>query len=256
MTLGPLDLILVGLILFVGSALQSAIGFAFGLFAINALLLIGFQPYEAIATVIPCVFIQSGWSLYRHREDAPWKAILPLAVLAVACQPIGVWLLGRLVEIGQDRIRQVFGFILLFALVAQAWLRPRPRDHVPVGWGLLAFAVSGVLTGLCGMGGPPLVLWVMAHDWSSARSRAALWIVFLLAVPTNLLLQGLRFGEPVWHATGIACLFFPIVILGVWPGLWLGRQFPKPVLQRIAFVLLALIAADAILRSVVVDMFT
>ena len=34
------------------------------------------------------------------------------------------------------------------------------------------------LLGLCGMGGPVMVLWVLAHDWPMNKARAFLFFLF------------------------------------------------------------------------------
>jgi len=235
-------------VLATGSAIQSAIGFAFGLFVVPTLLLMGLQPYEAIVTVGVCAFIQTASALWKHRTQVPWRGVLPFAAIGIATQPIGVWLLGRLVAFEPTTIRQVFGCILLVVIAGQGWFRPRPRERLHVGWGILAFATAGLLTGLSGMGGPPLVLWVMAHDWSSRRSRITLWMIFLSMLPSNLGFQGIRFGDEAWIAMGRAVCFLPIVLVGAIPGHWIGQQLPKATLRRVAMGVLILIAAYAILE--------
>ena len=55
------------------------------------------------------------------------------------------------------------------------------------GQNTLTFTGSGVLAGLCGMGGPPLVLWAMAHDWPTQRIRG-----FLFAPGASAIIPVLR----------------------------------------------------------------
>ena len=50
---------------------------------------------------------------------------------------------------------------------------------------LLAGACGGLLGGLAGVPGPPLVMWVMAHDWSADVTRAFLFASFMCLVPVE-----------------------------------------------------------------------
>jgi len=247
------DFIMIGFVLLIGSVIQSAAGFAFGLFAIPLLLLAtDLEPYEAIAAVTTCAVMQSIAGLCTIRGETKWRQILPLVLVAMATQPIGVWLLSILHEFGADRIRQTFGAVLLAVLFVQWWLKPSPREQVRPEWGFFAYACCGLMSGLSGMGGPPIVLWLMAHQWSTRRTRATLWFTFALLGPTNLVYQSLRFGPEVWRWSGIAVLYLPIVLLGLPPGIWLGNRMPKAQLRRVAFGLLFAVAAWSIIHSWVI----
>ena len=236
----------IGLALFLGSAVQSAVGFAFGLFSITILLLMGLPPSQAIPLVAIGALVQTGVSVWMHRAELRWRAIAAMAALGIAFQPVGVWLLQQLDTHARAWIKPAFGIILLVVVLAQWLIRPRPHPKVHWSWGVLAMATGGTLMGLAGMGGPPIVLWVMAHDWSSQRSRATLWCFFLCMIPTNLLFFYHRFGPPVLESIGLGAAYLPVVLLGIAPGLWLGRRIPKPQLRRITFILLVVIAAWAI----------
>lgn len=244
--------IILGVILFCGSVIQSATGFAFGLFSISLLLLATpLEPYAAIVMISTCSLMQSVFGLTAMRGSIKWRKLLPLIVVAVCMQPFGVWVLSLIRDFGAERIRQTFGVILLATLTFQWFFKPKPKEHVHPAWGWFAFGLGGFLSGLCGMGGPPMVIWLMAHTWTNKQTRAALWLTFALLGPTNLIYQSLRFGPDVWKWVGIAVLFLPIVLLGMVPGLWLGNRMGKERLRTIAFALLVVIAAWLILEPMV-----
>ena len=102
-----------GLILLVGSALQGAIGFGFGLFGVPVLIIIGFEPYEAIATVGTCAFSQALVGVIRYRREVAWKQVFCFSLIGILFQPLGVYFLGKISSLGSDQVRQVFGLILL-----------------------------------------------------------------------------------------------------------------------------------------------
>ncbi len=105
---------------------------------------------------------------------------------------------------------------------------------------------SGLLSGMTGMSGPPIVFWVIAHDWPSTRMRATLWSFFLIMIPANLIFQSLQFGTRVWSLSGVAVLYIPLMLLGTLPALWLGKRIPRKVLRYTSVTILVLIAAYAI----------
>jgi len=110
--------------------------------------------------------------------------------------------------------------------------------------------VSGTMAGLAGMGGPPAVMWVMAHTWESAKSRVTLWMLFIGLAPIQLLFLTIQFGEDVPRAAGTGILLAPACLLGLIPGLWIGKRLSAKQLRILAEVLLLGISTSAILRPV------
>jgi len=243
----PYTLVLTGLILLGGSILQGTIGFAFGLFAIPLLIIVGLEPYLAISFVGTCALSQAAVGLSRHHKEIEWKQIVWMVSICIAIQPIGVYLLWVITDTLNDgQVRQIFGVILTVFLTAQLLIRPKPREKLHPGWGATAMACSGLLSGMTGMSGPPIVFWVIAHKWSNIKSRATFWAFFVFLIPTNLIFQSLQFGTGVWKASGMAVLFVPVMLLGTLPALWLGKRIPIRVLRGVSIVILFLIAAYAI----------
>ena len=74
--------------------------------------------------------------------------------------------------------------------------------HTEVG-ALLAGMASGYMAGAFGMGGPPLVLWTMAHDWPAKKSRAFLWSNYLVFMPIQSCLLLWLFGWKAAMAMGM-----------------------------------------------------
>jgi uncharacterized membrane protein YfcA len=244
--LTPYILTLMGLILLGGCILQGTIGFAFGLFAIPLLIIIGAKPFEAIAIVGTCAFSQAAVGLFRHYKEVEWKKIVWMAILGICVQPLGVYFLRKISNKQPDEIRQVFGVILLVLLIAQISIHPKPRERLHGAWATLAMIISGVLSGMTGMSGPPIVFWVIAHDWPSTKMRATMWAFFLMMIPANLIFQSLQFGADVWKFSGVAVLYIPLLLLGTLPALWLGKRIRRKVLRVISITILVLIAAYAI----------
>ena len=245
------QLILIGIILTVGSAIQSAAGFAFGLFAIPLLMLSGFESFEAIAIVGMCAWVQSGIGAWKLRHFADWQSLRSLTIFVILMQPVGAYLQGMFNEQGPNVIKQVFGGMLLVVVISQVLFRPRPREAVGFGWSALAMSCSGLLGGLTGTSGPPVVLWAMAHDWPSQRTRATMFAMFFIIIPLNMIFQTLTFGVEVLESAAIGLAYTPVVWLGTIPGLWIGSLLTQRALRRVAFALLFVIAVYMLVKPMV-----
>lgn len=241
------QIIFVALAVAVGTLVQTSVGFGAGLFAIPIMVWAGVELFEAIGAILVVVLVQTGWGCWRYRADVPWRATWQLLWLRLITMPLGVWLLGTYLQTwDQGRIKQLLGAVLLTVLIVQWALRVRPRPSVHWGWTAAAGGSSGLMAGVVGMGGPPVVLWVMAHDWPSRRSRAFLWATFLQLLPIQLGLMLLQFGEAAaWSfAMGLASL--PAALLGGVVGMRIGAALSREWLRRVALGLLAVIALASV----------
>ncbi|MEX0653561.1 MAG: sulfite exporter TauE/SafE family protein [Phycisphaeraceae bacterium] len=240
------QIIVVGLVLMAGSALQSAVGFGFGLMAIPLMIWAGVPLPMAVTVLAIATVAQMGWSCWQYRVDLAWRPAIPMVVVRLVSLPAGVYLLSLLAEADEGLIRQVVGAMLLGVLALQFGLRVDPRPRVHPGWLVLAGSSSGVLGGLIGMGGPPVILWLMAHDWPARQTRSFLWLTVLAVMPLNLLLLWHHFGQPVVEASVVGLAYTPLVLAGTMAGLWGGDLLSKPRLRAATLALLVVIAVSSI----------
>jgi uncharacterized protein len=240
--------IAVALVMFAGSLLQSAAGFGFGMFAIPLLMLLGVNSFEAIAILSVCSFSQTLPGMLALRRHLGWRALVVPLLLAAVFMPIGIYLLSVINVLEPTVVRQVFGCLILLVLALHSLARITPRERLHTGWGALAGSCSGFMSGMSGMGGPPLIMWIMAHSWSNERSRASVWVFFTMLTPIQLGGLWHRFGPPILDASLLACLLAPLALLGLLPGLWLGKRIPKPTLRRLSYTLILFIAGYAIVQ--------
>lgn len=235
-------------VLALGSTLQSAAGFGFGLLTIPVLILLGFEAYEAIVLCAVGASAQAVAGLTLLRRHVRWSRAAIMVALAALAMPAGVAVLGMLADQDRALVRRVFGGIVLLALLVQILLRITPRDRLPGATMVAAMLASGFMGGLSGMGGPPAVLWVMAHRWSNPESRTTLWALFGGTTPIQLLLLGREFGPGVGETTLVALALIPASFVGMLPGLWIGHRIPKSRLRIMSVVILAAIGVYAVVR--------
>jgi len=140
----------------------------------------------------------------------------------------------------------VVGAILILLVGLQLVWRPRPVASAHWCWAGLAFLASGLLTGICGMGGPPLVLWSMAHSWPSQKTRGFLFAVFATSAPLQIILLSVTFGASVLWNVVIGAAFLPLVYLGTVVGLPIGNRMDKERLRYVAYAILLVIGISAV----------
>jgi uncharacterized membrane protein YfcA len=238
--------LLVALILLASSVLQGAVGFASGLFGIPLLMLTGIALPEAVAISLVASAVQNctaAWQL-RHEIDyhATWRpmlirfATLPLGALAL-------WWLGRE---SKDAASQLVGLVILALLATQSLFSITPQPRLHPAWEWLTFSLAGFLLGLCGMGGPPMALWVLAHDWPMSRGRAFLYYLFVTGLPLQALFLWLFFGAEVLGAMLLGLAMVPVVLVGIYAGLAISKVVPDRLLRVVATTVLVLIAVSSI----------
>jgi hypothetical protein len=241
------QLLVLGIVLGLGSFAQGAVGFAAGLLIVPVMLACGWSVAEAQAVLLLATLVQNIWGTYTLRHALrPAELWLP-AALRIGWMPVGVGLQWLLTGFGPMRTRQVVGFAVTAATLAMMWIRPQPRSQVAAVWTWLACSISGIFQGLCGMGGPALVLWVQAHDWHPDRSRGFLFAQYLLSLFPTLLLVGAVFGREVWRALGLAVILLPIIFLATAAGMRVGRCLNPERLRWLSYGLLLLLGLSQLL---------
>ncbi len=241
------QLLAIALTLFGGAIVQGTVGFGLGLFSIPILVWCGLTLPQSIAATMPAVAVQTLFNCWQHRADLPWREVLPIFGLRLVSLPIGVLLLASIAGFEVARIKQCLGGFILLVLLAIWKFKPQPRESVGAGWTILAGSLSGLCAGMVGMGGPPVSLYALAHDWSTVKKRSFLWLTFLLILPIHTCLLLGRFGTPLVGAMGSAALAIPTTVLGAWCGGKLGRRLGQKGLQRAIIGLLVLIAIRSLL---------
>jgi len=233
------------LIVLCAGFLQGMVAFGFGLFSVPLLLTIGLPVPAVLAVSSICTALQTASGVHHLRSAVPWKEVWASTVVRAVAMLFGIWVLSVLATFPVGRIKFWVGLVMLLMVVLQALWRPSPRAKLHNGWNLAAFLASGFANGLCSMGGPPLVLWVMAHDWTAERTRAFLFASFMSLIPLQLAVLYLTFGHEVLRGMMLGIAFSPVVLLGSLLGLRIGTRFSKTFLTRLAFLVLAAIAVNA-----------
>ncbi len=247
----PLHLVFVGAVIFGAGLTQSIAGFGYALFATPLLIWLGMELPAIIVLVGTCSMFQALIGARKLRAAVPWRLALTATAFRLASLMVGLFVLKKLITLSPEYIKLAVGGILCLLVVVQFFWRVRPAETVHWVWGGLAFTASGLLTGVCGMGGPPLVLWALAHKWSSERTRGFLFAVFATAIPLQIVLLCLIFGEGISKNVVMGIMFVPVVYLGTVVGLPLGNRLSKEELRRIVSVILLIFGLSSMAPAII-----
>jgi uncharacterized membrane protein YfcA len=240
-------LLLAASILFVASAVQSIIGFAFNLLAVPLLIWGGLDLAQAVALTSVPILVQVSIATWKLRAEVPWREVLPASAIRFVTLPVGISLLYLINSFDPGTVKQFVGAMLLLILAAQRWIHITPKERLHPAWDLLAFGLSGIMLGMLAMGGPPVVLWLMAHDWSALKTRAFMVALFLMAAPVQLGLLYWKLGDEVADFFLYGLLMTPLVIAGSLAGIRLGNRLDKERLRRLILFFLFLTGLASLL---------
>jgi uncharacterized membrane protein YfcA len=246
------QLVEVAAILFASSVVQGAIGFAAGLFGIPLFMIVTGMPLQdAVAISLVASLVQNSTGLWQLRRDVDFRRAWRPMLIRFALLPLGVATLQYVGSESRDLTTQVVGCVLLGIVAMQHIFRSGPRKRLHDAWEWLAFGVGGFLLGFCGMGGPPMVVWLLAHDWSHRRVKAFLYFLAFTGLVPQALCLVLFFGTSIFYSMAVGAAGIPIVLVGTLLGLWLGALFSEARLRKLSSAVLLLIGLMAIVMPIV-----
>lgn len=239
----PIPLLIAILGVFAAAVLRGFTGFGFGLAAVP-LLTLALPPTKVVpfVTVLQVLVGLSG--LRGAWPIANWRAVLGLAPGLVLGIPIGLLMLT---EVPPNGVRLAIGLLIALSVLV-LWRRlhlpPRPSRGVTLAAGL----VSGMMNGLASMGGPPVVVYLMALSAGAAVVRASSIVYFLFAAIVTAIpmaLRGLVDREVLlWSLASI-----PVLLVGSAVGSWAFERAPQQYHRLTALVVLSLLAVALIVRA-------
>lgn len=218
----PIEAVVVALLAAVAAGfVRGLAGFGLSVVLVPVLQL-AIAPSAAVLVGIISLFLIGLTDVGRIRRDADRSAI-PIAALALACMPLGLW---ALVALPPEWARVLIALVSLGAFVLVV---------VPLGKIVMprrpAMALSGFFTGFfggfAGMPGPGMAPFYLRGRLEPKVARASMMAIFLALTPISAAVF-------VWLEVGgmseleLALLLFPAVLLGDWFGhRAFGRVTPR-----------------------------
>ncbi|NEO28029.1 MAG: sulfite exporter TauE/SafE family protein [Kamptonema sp. SIO4C4] len=200
-----------------------------------------FNPQQVVATILLLEIIASVGLIPEALPQIKWQQVLPMALAAIVTIPVGTYFL---VLLDPDLMRRIIGGLLLI-FVLLLWVSQ--RLHVPSRMSLSygVGALSGFLTGLTGMGGPPVVLYELSRRGTVAANRANLISFFAL---TQFVALGVYYFKGILSMVVFQrfLLFFPSFLVGLIIGSFLFKWVNENLFRNLVFGFLVIIGLLAI----------
>lgn len=200
-----------------------------------------FPPQQVVATVLLLEMIAGAGLVPAAIPKTLWREVLPLVLSAMIMVPVGAHFLSLLEPVLMRRL--IGGLILGFVLLL--WSGKSHYNHAHVSLTSLVGAVSGFLTGLAGIGGPPVVLYSMSGNNAAAANRANFIIFFAFTQTTALVsfwLSGIL-SIAVWQ---LFLSFVPVFALGLLLGQFCFKRVNEAHFRRLVMALLLVFSLLAI----------
>lgn len=194
---------------------------------VAAVLIIGIMEIAVSIQLVP-----------RAMKDAEWPFVIPVTGAAILGMPLGVWALN---VIDPRAIATFISLLVLgFVVVLASGWRYSGRQRLPVTLGI--GGVCGALISSTSVGGPPILIYMMAGHQTAKQVRANIIIFFavLEAIIPFVLWAGGKFDWGLFIQGGFYC---PTYMLGAWLGSRMFRESSEILYRRIALVILTVIAA-------------
>ncbi|MEM7477486.1 MAG: TSUP family transporter [Planctomycetota bacterium] len=233
--------------MFAAATLQAAVGFAAAMFAIPLLFWAGNDLMSAQVMVITAMLPQNILGVYKLRESVTLKEVTAPALVRIAAIPIGIIGLTYVRTWSEDSVNQFVAVLILLAVASQAFIGVEWKNAKRWYWVVVTFGGSGILQGVSGISGPPMVLWVHGQRYSACRARAFLFAMYISNFLPQILLLIWSFGGAVWKALFVAVLAIPLVLVGASLGLKIGAKLGDDRLRPLSYIVLVAMAVYSLL---------
>jgi uncharacterized protein len=240
-----LQFAVVNAVLVLAQVIYVAFGFGSGLIAVGILALM-FPDLQDVVVLLLLVNLPAEVLVVaRSRREIAWRRTGAISAGVAVGVPIGAYVL----KTGSPGVvLTVLGIFLVAVGVVLVFL----RDGIRVAWprwsGPPVGLVGGVLTGLFGTGGPPLIIYYHLAGLAKSAFRGNLMALFLLQtfmrIPTYAL-GGLLTPPRLWSGV----MLVPAALAGTWAGQRLHLQLSEAAFRRLVSLLLGLIGLLLLLKQ-------
>nr|WP_311526889.1 sulfite exporter TauE/SafE family protein [uncultured Ralstonia sp.] len=220
---------------------QTVTGFGLGMIIMGAATVLHLAPVTKLAVLVSLLTLaNSAVALPGKLHHVDWAAVRAATLGMLPSVVAGALLLDYLDQRAADVLQLLLGVAILYGGIGAAW-RPAPlAQRSSDASFFLSGVLGGLLSGMFGVSGPPLIFQFYRQPLRLAEIRYALILVFTVssAVRTAYSMSLGRLDADLWLQ---AALTLPVVALTTAA----ARRFPPPLsataTRRLAFAVLVLI---------------
>lgn len=233
-----------------GSYFQTITGFGLGMIVMGATSGLGLAPVATAASLMSIVsLVNSAGALPGKLHHIDWRAVGAATVGILPSVVLGVLILDYLSASAAGMLQLLLGAVILYGGLSTA-LRPAPLKTRSNNRSFFVSGVfGGLLSGLFGVSGPPLIFQFYRQPLTLVEIRCALILIFTVTAATRVLFSAYegQLGREIWVLSAIAA---PIVMMTTFA----ARRYPPPLsaiaTRRVAFGVLVAIGGYLILYGI------
>jgi Predicted permeases len=218
-----------------GTAVQAASGFGYGIFVMSVLP--HFLPYNVALCTTGLVAIPAALRIaWRYRRDIDIRLVAVPVIVYLGSSLIGTMFLKSL---GDAVLRRILGGFLILLSIYMFRFSERIRVKAGIVSGTVAGGLGGILGSVFSMGGPPIVIYMLA---AAARPEVYMASTQLYFFSTNVYLGFVRFFNGMMSEQVIYAVIAGF--LGIFGGARLGdalfRRLDIVSLRRMVYAFMVL----------------
>lgn len=194
-------------------------------------LLVG--PRVAVPAIVLTHIVTTVQLFPSAMRDVYWPRVVPLSIAGCLGVPVGAYLL---VIVDQEAMRRAISVaIILFSLIMLAgWRYSGTASRSAT---VAAGGIGGVLSGAASIGGPPVILFLLAGSDRAAVNRATFIFYFLFTQLVGMAMYW--FTDMVDQRTLLLVLVLtPTLVFGMWVGERLFDKSSEQLFRRVALAFL------------------
>ena len=215
------------------SFIQRTIGFGFGIFIMTALPFLMPSYAEAVTLSGLLSLTSATVVMIQYVKFVTWKRLLPMVGAFVVFSTAAIFLLDR---IEGPAMRQILGIMLIFLSFYFSFFKEKLQRFIrpTKGWLLGTGSVSGIMGGLFGMHGPPVVLYLVVSEPSKDHYMG---MIQTYAVVTNITMLIVRAWNGYVTPTVGATYLYALggLAIGVLAGNWAFKRIPSRLFTYIVY---------------------
>jgi len=232
-----MDLSLIAIVLliaFIGSLIQSSCGFGYGILTVAALPFL--LPYqEALALSAMGAGILSGIIAFKNRASIRLDVLWPCTLISSVVVTFSV-----IFSLGQSdaTLTRALGVLLILLSLYFFFFSDKIRVKPTIVNALIFGAIAGAGAGLFGIGGPPVVIFLLAALNNKDEYRSTIAVQFFCNSVISTIVRSMN-GVITLELVQVSVLSVIPLLLGVWLGGYFFRLMSEKTLRRVVYSFMA-----------------
>lgn len=229
------------------SFVQRTVGFGFGIFIMTALPFL-MPSYAEAVTLSGLLSLTSATAvMVQYVRYVTWKRLLPMVAAFTVFSTFAIMMLDK---IEGPAMRTILGIMLIILSLYFGFFKEKLQKRIKptTGWLLGTGSVSGIMGGLFGMHGPPVVLYLVVSEPSKNHYMG---MIQTYAVITNLTMLVVRaYNGYVTPAVGTSYIYaLGGLAIGILAGNWAFKRIPNRLFTYIVYAYIGISGAIILLTS-------